>query len=149
MRGFLWCRWFGVTRMGNNMHANNANFAVTECAQRPPDVRARRAAWPLDARTRESRKLRLLATELGHRFSVSADDPTLLRAAELALAASIARRELIRGAPGASVEGLVKLENLARRAALDVSNKAKDKPNTGPTLQEYLAAKAAAAPEAV
>jgi hypothetical protein len=65
------------------------------------------------------------------------------RAAQLALAAEQARRQLIRNAPGASVEGLVKLENLARRAALDVNNKAKAKPNTGPTLAEYLAAKTA------
>ena len=129
------------------MHADNGQLASTKSAKRPLGVRARRAAWPLDARTRESRKLRLLATELGHRFSVSADDPTLLRAAELALAAEIARRQLIRNAPGASAEAVVKLENLARRAALDVSNKARAKPNAGPTLREYLASRAAAEPE--
>jgi hypothetical protein len=131
------------------MHADSANFAVTECAQRPPGVRARRAAWPLDGRTKESRKLRRLVADLSRQFHIAADDPLVARAAQLALAAEQARRQLIRNAPGASVEGLVKLENLARRAALDVSNKAKDKPNTGPTLQEYLAAKAAAEPEAV
>jgi hypothetical protein len=131
------------------MHTHSDDVAAAKPAQRPLGVRARRARWPLDGRTRESRKLRALVADLSRQFHIAADDPLVARAAQLALAAEQARRQLIRNAPGASVEGLVKLENLARRAALDVSNKAKDKPNTGPTLAEYLAAKAAAAPEAV
>jgi hypothetical protein len=121
------------------MHADSSQCAVTKSAQRPLGVRARRARWPLDGRTRESRKLRALVADLSRQFHIAADDPLVARAAQLALAAEQARRQLIRNAPGASVEGLVKLENLARRAALDVSNKAKDKPNGEPTLAQYLA----------
>ena len=124
------------------MHADSSQCAVTKSAQRPLGVRARRARWPLDGRTRESRKLRALVADLSRQFHIAADDPLVARAAQLALAAEQARRQLIRNAPGASVEGLVKLENLARRAALDVSNKAKDKPSNGPTLAEYLASRA-------
>jgi hypothetical protein len=121
------------------MHTHSADVAAAKPAQRPLGVRARRARWPLDGRTRESRKLRALVADLSRQFHIAADDPLVARAAQLALAAEQARRQLIRNAPGASVEGLVKLENLARRAALDVSNKAHAKPNAGPTLQEYLA----------
>jgi hypothetical protein len=131
------------------MHADSSQCAVTKSAQRPLGVRARRARWPLDGRTRESRKLRALVTDLSRQFHIDADDLLLQRAAQLALAAEQERGRLLRNIPGSSVEGLVKLENLARRAALDVSNKAKDKPNTGPTLAQYLAAKAAAESEAV
>jgi hypothetical protein len=129
------------------MHVNSANFAVTKCAQRPPGVRARRARWPLDGRTRQSRQLRRLVRELATRFNVDADDLALQRAAQLSLAAELARRELIRGAPGASAEALVKLENLAARAARDLAIKVKAKPaerlQFGERLAQELADEAA------
>jgi hypothetical protein len=120
------------------MHTHSADVATTKTTTKPLGVRARRARWPLDGRTRESRKLRALVSDLSRQFHIAADDPLVARAAQLALAAEQARRQLIRNAPGASVEGLVKLENLARRAALDVSNKAHAKPNGEPDLQTYL-----------
>jgi hypothetical protein len=129
------------------MHADSSQCAVTKSAQRPLGVRARRAAWPLDSRTRASRKLRRLVADLGVRFGINADDPLLLRAAELSLAAELARRELIRGTPGASAEALVKLENLAARAARDLAIKVKAKPaerlQFGERLAQELADEAA------
>jgi hypothetical protein len=130
--------------MGIKLHADSTNVATTKPAAHRLGVRARRAAWPLDGRTKESRKLHALVADLARQFRVAADDPLVARAAQLALAAEQARRQLIRNAPGASVEGLVKLENLARRAALDVSNKAHAKPiGTEPDLQTYLRQRAA------
>jgi hypothetical protein len=127
------------------MHVNSTDRAVTKPTAHPPGVRARRAAWPLDGRTKESRKLRRLVADLSRQFHIAADDPLVARAAQLALAAEQARRRLIRNLPGSSVEGLVKLENLARRAALDVANKARAKPNAeADELGTYLAGRAAA-----
>ena len=44
--------------------------AVSKPAARPPGVRAKRAAWPLDGRTREGRKLRGVVRSLADQVGV-------------------------------------------------------------------------------
>jgi hypothetical protein len=125
------------------MHADSTDLVAAKPAAHRLGTRARRAAWPLDARTRESRKLRRLVAELGARFGISADDPLLLRAAELNLCAEQARKQLIRGTDNVGIENIVKIENLSARACRDLAAKAHAKPNGEPSLAQYLAAKEA------
>jgi hypothetical protein len=120
-------------------------------AQRPPGTRAARRAWGFDRRTNESRRLIEIMRDLSRESGVQFDtaDAVLRRAAELSLASEVARRDLLRRAPGIDVDLLLRLEGCAARAQRDLHSRARAKPSNGPTLQEYLAAKAAAESEAV
>jgi hypothetical protein len=60
------------------------------------------------------------------------------RASELALAAEMARGQLVRGEPVAIAE-VVKLENLAGRAVRDLHNMAGRAKDVAPSLKDYLA----------
>jgi hypothetical protein len=120
-------------------------------AQRQHGTRATRRAWGLDKRTSESRRLIAIMQDLARESGIPLDmtDAVLRRAAELSLASEIARRDLLRRAPGIDVDLLLRLEGCAARAQRELHIRARAKPNNGPTLQEYLAAKAVAEPETI
>jgi hypothetical protein len=113
-------------------------------AQRQHGTRAARRAWGFDRRTNESRRLIEIMRDLSRESGVQFDtaDAVLRRAAELSLASEVARRDLLRRAPGIDVDLLLRLEGCAARALRDLHSRARAKPNTGPTLAEYLASRA-------
>ena len=102
----------------------------------------------LDGRRRAAKRLRAIAADMEAQLPApltAAMRAMVKRASELALAAELLRGELVRGGPVAISE-IVKLENLASRAARDLHNRAAARgPTSGPSLSEYLAAKAASA----
>jgi hypothetical protein len=133
------------------MHADSNPVTEPKPTQRQPGTRAARRAWGFDRRTNESKRLLAIMRDLSRESGVPLDtaDAVLRRAAELAVCAAQGRIDLLRRAPGIDIDLCLRMEGLASRAMRDLHSRARAKPNTGPTLQEYLAAKAAAAPEAV
>ena len=102
----------------------------------------------LDGRRRAARRLRVIAADMEAELPAPLTNSMralVKRASELALAAEMLRGEMVRGGP-VVVSEIVKLENLASRAARDLRNRAAAPgPTSGPSLSEYLAAKAASA----
>jgi hypothetical protein len=100
----------------------------------------------LDGRGRAAKRLRIIAADMEAQLPAPLTDAMralMTRAAELALAAELARGKLVRGEAVAIAE-VVKLENLAARAWRDLHHRAAAAKPAGPTLQEYLRNKAAA-----
>lgn len=89
----------------------------------------------LDGRSRSARRLRAIAADMEAQLPApltAAMRAMVKRASELALAAELLRGELVRGGPVAISE-IVKLENLASRAARDLHNRAAARgPTSGP-----------------
>jgi hypothetical protein len=109
-------------------------------AQRPPGTRAARRAWGFDRRTNESRRLIEIMRDLSRESGVQFDtaDAVLRRAAELSLASEVARRDLLRRAPGIDVDLLLRLEGIAARAQRDLHTRARSKPTNELTLADIL-----------
>jgi hypothetical protein len=130
-------------------HADNREDSATKGAQRPPGVRAARRNWGLDRRTNTSKRLLATMKDLARQCDVAfdANDALLRRAAELAVAAEVGRRDLLRGANnGINVDLLLRLEGCAARATRDLAARARAMPSTEPTpLQDYLRQRAASA----
>jgi len=110
------------------MLADCSADANQKTCRKPVGVRAKRARRVFDGRTQRAKRLRSIAGELAQQFGLDESDQKLARAAELSFAAEQARRALIRRDPGADVAVVVKIENLAARAARDLVALAKAKP---------------------
>jgi hypothetical protein len=128
------------------MHETSTPVTQPKPAQRQHGTRAARRAWALDRRTNESKRLIAAMEDLARQTGVPFDlgDGLLRRAAELAVCAAQGRIDLLRRAPGIDIDLCLRMEGLASRAARELHSRARAKTNTGPTLAEYLAAKAAA-----
>jgi hypothetical protein len=95
----------------------------------------------LDGRRRAAKRLRVIAANMEAQLPSPLSDPMralVKRASELALAAEMARGQLVRGEPVAIAE-VVKLENLSARALRDLHNRAGRAKDVTPSLAEYLA----------
>jgi nucleotide-binding universal stress UspA family protein len=127
------------------MRAHSAEVAATNPTARPPGVRASRRAWGLDRRTAASKRLRVVMQDIARQSGVPFDigDALLRRAAELAVAAEVGRRALIRGEAGINVDHVLRLEGISARAMRDLCSRARAKPSDEPDLQSYLASVAA------
>jgi len=123
------------------MEADHRAIASTKIAPSRLGVRACRAQWAIDRRTKIGKRLERAMVELAHLHQIEADiaNPLLRRAAELSIIAEDGRRALIRRKPGANVADVVKAENLSARAARDLANVASGRPNATPSLAAYLA----------
>ena len=80
----------------------------------------------LDGRRRVAKRLRAIAADMEASLPTPLTDATramVKRASELMLAAEMARGQLVRGEP-VGISEIVKLENLAARAARDLHNRA-------------------------
>jgi hypothetical protein len=95
----------------------------------------------LDGRLRAARRLRAIAADMEAQLPApltAAMRAMVKRASELALAAEMARGQLVSG-QAVSIAEVVKLENLAARAARDLHNRAAARgPTSGPTLGDLL-----------
>src|SRR5271168_4520373 len=123
------------------MHTVIGETAAALTAKPPLTVRRR-----IDGRTRHARRIR----ELAESFSAALGHPTdtaalaaITSAAELITAAEMARAALLRGV--GDIDGVVRLENLAARAARKLSIKSGPPPHV--TLRDRLAAEAASEAE--
>jgi nucleotide-binding universal stress UspA family protein len=78
-----------------------------------------------------------IARQSGVPFDIG--DALLRRAAELAVAAEVGRRALIRGEAGINVDHVLRLEGISTRAMRDLCSKVKANPSDELDLQSYLA----------
>jgi nucleotide-binding universal stress UspA family protein len=89
--------------------------------------------------------LRVVMQDTARQSGVPFDigDALLRRAAELAVAAEVARRALIRREAGVNIDHVLRLEGISARAMRDLCSRARAKPSDEPDLQSYLASVAA------
>jgi hypothetical protein len=116
------------------MQPTNTPVIKPKPAQRQHGTRAGRRAWGFDRRTNESKRLFAIMQDLARESGIPLDmtDAVLRRAAELSLASEVARRDLLRRAPGIDVDLLLRLEGCAARAQRDLHSRARAKEAHGP-----------------
>jgi hypothetical protein len=98
----------------------------------------------LDGRTRASQRahalMRSFAADLGHKLTAAQRLAIRHAAMMVAIAEDAAAKQL--SGEAIDLDGLVRIQNLARRCVLDLHLPQPDKRSQGPTLQEHLAMRA-------
>lgn len=122
------------------MQADSTPDSAPKPARHHLGVRATRRAWGFDRRTNESRRLLAIMRDLASESGITFDtgNAVLRRAAELSLAAEVARRDLLRRVPGIDVDLVLRLEGCAQRSVRDLHMRARAKPSNEQSFADVM-----------